>query len=45
MKAFIDALLLIYLNTMSEPRARTPYEDFYIRTRTDYKALHRRTRT
>ena len=37
MKAFMDAPLLIYLNTMSDPRARTPYENFYIRILTDYK--------
>ena len=37
MKAFIDAPLLIYLNTISDPRARMPYEDFYIRVLTDYK--------
>ncbi len=37
MKAFIDAPLLVYLNTMSDPRARKFYEDFYIRTLTDYK--------
>ncbi len=37
MKAFIDAPLLIYLNTMSNPRSRMAYEDFYIRTLTDYK--------
>ncbi|MCE4619561.1 MAG: type II toxin-antitoxin system VapC family toxin [Desulfurococcales archaeon] len=37
MRAFIDAPLLIYLNTMSDPRARMSYEDFYIRTLTDYK--------
>ena len=37
MKAFIDAPLLIYLNTMSNPRARMSYEDFYIRSLIDYK--------
>ena len=37
MKAFIDAPLLIYLNTMSDPSARIPYENLYIRALTEYK--------
>ncbi len=30
MKAFIDAPLLIYLNTLSEPVKRALYENFYM---------------
>jgi len=37
MKAFIDAPLLIYLNTMTDPSARMPYENLYIRVLTKYK--------
>ncbi len=37
MKVFIDVLLLIYLNTLSDPNIRIPYENFYIKTLTEYK--------
>ena len=37
MKAFIDAPLLVYLNTMSNPSARIPYENLYIRALTEYR--------
>lgn len=38
MKVFIDAPLLIYLNTMADSRERIPYENFYIEILTRYKA-------
>ena len=37
MKAFIDSPLLIYLNTVSNPGSRIPYENLYIRVLTEYK--------
>ncbi len=37
MKVFIDAPLLIYLNTLTDPRDRVPYENFYIEVLTKYK--------
>ena len=37
MKVFIDAPLLIYLNTLIDPRDRVPYENFYIEVLTKYK--------
>ena len=37
MKAFIDAPLLIYLNTLSEPVKRALYENFYMNVLTQYK--------
>ncbi|RLE99858.1 MAG: PIN domain nuclease [Thermoprotei archaeon] len=38
MKVFIDANLLIYLNTVTELVSRVAYEDFYLRLLTRYKA-------
>jgi len=38
MKVFIDANLLIYLNTLGEETYRTIYENFYIDLLTKYKA-------
>ncbi len=37
MKVFIDAPLLIYLNTLSDPRDRLLYENFYLEILTKYK--------
>ena len=37
MKVFIDAPLLIYLNTLTNPRYRILYENFYIEILTKYK--------
>jgi len=37
MKIFIDAPLLIYLNTVTDPRNRILYENFYIDILTRYK--------
>ena len=37
MKVFIDSPLLIYLNTVADPKARTIYENFYIDILTRYK--------
>jgi len=37
MKVFIDAPLLIYLNTLTNSRYRILYENFYIETLTRYK--------
>jgi len=36
-KVFIDAPLLIYLNTLVKPERRLPYENFYIDLLTKYK--------
>jgi len=38
MKVFIDANLLVYLNTVTELASRVMYEDFYLRLLTRYKA-------
>jgi len=38
MKVFIDANLLIYLNTVAELASRVAYEDFYLGLLTRYKA-------
>ena len=38
MKVFIDADLLVYLNTVTELASRVMYEDFYLRLLTRYKA-------
>lgn len=38
MKVFIDAPLLIYLNTLTDYQQRYPYEDFYIEMLTEHKA-------
>ena len=37
MKVFIDAPLLIYLNTLTNLRYRILYENFYIEILTKYK--------
>jgi len=37
MKAFIDAPLFIYLNTLTDTNIRIPYENFYIEALTKYK--------
>jgi len=37
MKTFIDAPLLIYLNTLTDSRDRILYENFYIEVLTKYK--------
>jgi len=37
LKAFIDSPLLIYLNTLANPRYRTLYENFYVEILTKYK--------
>ena len=37
MKVFIDAPLLIYLNTLTDSRDRILYENFYIEVLTKYK--------
>jgi predicted nucleic acid-binding protein len=37
-KVFIDAPLLIYLNTVTDPKTRTLYENFYIDILTRYKS-------
>ena len=37
MKAFIEAPLFIYLNTLSDSNTRMPYENLYIRVLTEYK--------
>jgi len=37
LKAFIDAPLFIYLNTLLNPKDRVLYEDFYIDILTKYK--------
>jgi len=36
-KVFIDAPLLIYLNTVTDPKTRILYENFYIDILTKYK--------
>ncbi|MHC1627818.1 MAG: type II toxin-antitoxin system VapC family toxin [Candidatus Nezhaarchaeales archaeon] len=36
-RVFIDAPLLIYLNTLTDPRDRVLYENFYIEVLTKYK--------
>ncbi|MCD6563992.1 MAG: type II toxin-antitoxin system VapC family toxin [Thermoproteales archaeon] len=38
MKVFIDANLLIYLNTLKTPEKRVVYEDFYLKLLSKYKA-------
>jgi len=38
LKVFIDANLLIYLNTVKSPGLRKTYEDFYLDLLLDYKA-------
>ncbi len=38
MKVFIDANLLIYLNTLKSPEPRKVYEDFYLDLLLNYKA-------
>ncbi|MFZ8825211.1 MAG: type II toxin-antitoxin system VapC family toxin [Desulfurococcales archaeon] len=38
MKVFIDAPLLIYLNTVTDPKTRILYENFYIDILTRYKS-------
>jgi len=38
MKVFVDASLLVYLNTLRTPEKRRPYEDFYLRLLSKYKA-------
>ncbi len=38
MKIFIDASLLIYLNTLKTPGKRGPYEEFYLDLLSKYKA-------
>ena len=38
MKVFVDASLLIYLNTLRTPEKRRPYEDFYLGLLSKYKA-------
>ncbi len=37
MKAFIDAPLLIYLNTLADSKDRVLYENFYVEILTKYK--------
>jgi predicted nucleic acid-binding protein len=37
-KVFIDAPLLIYLNTVTDPKTRILYENFYIDILTRYKS-------
>ena len=37
MKVFIDASLFIYLNTLTNPKYRTLYENFYVEILTKYK--------
>ena len=39
MKVFIDAPLLIYLNTVTDPKTRILYENFYIDILTIYKSI------
>jgi hypothetical protein len=38
-KVFIDAPLLIYLNTVTDPKTRILYENFYIDILTIYKSI------
>lgn len=37
MRVFIDAPLLIYLNTLTDPALRAPYESLYLRVLSEYK--------